>query len=57
MSFCEGERIRLHERLGFVWEGRLRRVACTRGLHQDELVYRLTAEEFRAAEEARRGAR
>ncbi len=47
--------IRLHERLGFVLEGRLRRMAYTRGAYQDELLYGLTAEEFRAAEEAHRG--
>lgn len=37
---------RLHERLGFVLEGRLRRVAYTAGAHHDALIYGMTAEEF-----------
>lgn len=41
----------LHERLGFVQEGRLRRMAYTAGRHWDVLVYGLTCEEF-AAEQA-----
>jgi RimJ/RimL family protein N-acetyltransferase len=39
--------IRLHERLGFQQEGRLRRLLFTGGRHHDVLVYGLTAEEFR----------
>src|SRR5262245_18205106 len=38
--------IRLHERLGFRQEGRLRRMTFTRGRHHDALVFGLTAEEF-----------
>jgi RimJ/RimL family protein N-acetyltransferase len=49
-DFNEGSR-RLHERLGFVQEGRLRRMAYTAGRHWDVLVYGLTREEF-AAEQA-----
>ncbi len=37
---------RLHERLGFQREGRLRRLVYTGGRHHDVLVYGLTAEEF-----------
>ena len=40
--------IRLHERLGFQLEGRLRRVVFTGGQHWDELHMGMTAEEFRA---------
>jgi RimJ/RimL family protein N-acetyltransferase len=40
--------IRLHERLGFQLEGRLRRMVFTRGQYQDELYYGMTLEEFRA---------
>ncbi len=39
--------IRLHEHLGFQLEGRLRRMVYTRGQFYDELIYGLTAEEFR----------
>jgi RimJ/RimL family protein N-acetyltransferase len=39
--------IRLHERLGFRQEGRLRRMVYTRGQHFDSIIYGLTAEEFR----------
>jgi RimJ/RimL family protein N-acetyltransferase len=39
--------IRLHERLGFRQEGRLRRMVYTRGQHFDSLIFGLTAEEFR----------
>lgn len=38
--------IRLHERLGFRCEGRLRRMGYTDGRHFDVLVYGITAEEF-----------
>ncbi len=39
---------RLHERLGFQLEGRLRRTVFTHGQLVDELYYGMTAEEFRA---------
>jgi RimJ/RimL family protein N-acetyltransferase len=42
--------IRLHERLGFRQEGRLRRTVYTRGRHFDELLFGLTAEEFSAGD-------
>lgn len=38
--------VRLHERLGFQLEGRIRRAAYTAGAHHDALVYGLTDEEF-----------
>jgi RimJ/RimL family protein N-acetyltransferase len=38
--------IALHERLGFVLEGRLRRMVFSGGKHLDELHYGMTAEEF-----------
>lgn len=38
--------IRLHQKLGFQQEGRLRRTVFTRGQYFDELVFGLTAEEF-----------
>jgi RimJ/RimL family protein N-acetyltransferase len=38
--------IRLHERLGFVQEGRLRRMGFTGGSYFDELLFGLTVEEF-----------
>lgn len=38
--------IRLHERLGFQREGRLRRMIYTDGTYHDDLLYGLTAEEF-----------
>jgi RimJ/RimL family protein N-acetyltransferase len=38
--------IRLHERLGFQLEGRIRRTVFTDGQHHDELIFGLTAEEF-----------
>jgi RimJ/RimL family protein N-acetyltransferase len=44
-AFNEGS-IALHERLGFVLEGRLRGMIFTKGLHFDELVYGLTKSEF-----------
>ncbi len=46
-SFNEAS-IRLHERLGFTLEGRLREVIYTRGQYFDELYYGMTAEEFTA---------
>jgi RimJ/RimL family protein N-acetyltransferase len=44
-SFNEAS-ARLHESLGFILEGRLRRTVYTNGQHIDELIYGLTAEEF-----------
>ncbi len=44
---------RLHERLGFTLEGRIRRVVFTLGQHFDELHYGMTVEEFRANDEWR----
>lgn len=38
--------IRLHEKLGFQREGRIRRIVFTRGRHEDALLFGLTAEEF-----------
>lgn len=38
--------IRLHERLGFQLEGRLRRMIHTDGQYFDELIFGMTAEEF-----------
>jgi RimJ/RimL family protein N-acetyltransferase len=38
--------IRLHEKLGFQLEGRLRRTVYTNGEYFDELIYGLTVEEF-----------
>lgn len=40
--------IRLHERLGFQQEGRIRRTIFTRGQYFDELIWGLTREEFLA---------
>ena len=40
------ESIRLHERLGFQLEGRLRRMRFTDGAYHDGLQYGITAEEF-----------
>lgn len=40
--------IRLHEKLGFQLEGRLRRTVYTNGQYFDELIYGLTVEEFAA---------
>ncbi|MBN1921031.1 MAG: GNAT family N-acetyltransferase [Anaerolineae bacterium] len=39
---------RFHERLGFVQEGRIRRVVFSQGQHFDMLVFGMTVEEFRA---------
>lgn len=44
-SFNEAS-IRLHERLGFQLEGRLRRMVYTNGQFYDLLYYGMTAEEF-----------
>lgn len=44
-SFNEAS-MRLHEKLGFQIEGRLRRTAFAAGEHHDEVLYGLTAEEF-----------
>lgn len=40
--------IRLHERLGFQQEGRLRRMIHTDGQYFDEVIFGMTAEEFAA---------
>jgi len=45
-SFNEAS-IKLHERLGFQLEGRLRQMIYTHGTYHDELIFGLTAEEFR----------
>lgn len=45
-SFNEAS-IRLHERLGFTQEGRLRRMVYTDGAFHDTLFYGMTCEEFR----------
>ena len=47
-SFNEAS-VRLHERLGFQQEGRLRRTVYTGGRYYDELLFGLTAEEFEAS--------
>ena len=39
--------IKLHEKLGFQLEGRLRRMVYTNGAYHDHLLYGLTVEEFR----------
>lgn len=44
-SFNEAS-MRLHEKLGFQREGRLRRMAYTEGRHHDVLLFGMTAEEF-----------
>lgn len=40
--------IQLHERLGFILEGRLRRTVYTAGQFHDALVYGMTSDEFAA---------
>ena len=40
--------IRLHEKLGFQHEGRLRRMVFTQGAYHDSLILGLTREEFEA---------
>ncbi len=49
--------IRLHERLGFQLEGRLRRMAYTDGQFFDHLLFGMTAEEFAARHPATAGTR
>ncbi len=39
--------IKLHEKLGFTLEGRVRRAHFSGGSYHDELLYGMTAEEFR----------
>lgn len=51
-EFNDGSR-RLHEALGFVQEGRLRRMHFTEGRHWDTFVYGLTREEFAVAQAAK----
>ncbi len=41
----------LHERLGFILEGRLRRMVYTNGAFYDVLFYGITVEEFRAKDQ------
>ena len=41
--------LRLHERLGFQQEGRLRQMLYTDGRYIDVFMFGMTAEEFRAA--------
>lgn len=48
-SFNEAS-IRLHEKLGFQQEGRLRRTVYTDGRYFDELIFGLTVEEFEATQ-------
>lgn len=38
--------LRMREKLGFVFEGRLRRTAYTNGRHYDTICFGLTKEEF-----------
>lgn len=45
--------VRLHERLGFQPEGRLRRMIYTNGEYFDDLIFGLTAEEFWALQPTR----
>lgn len=47
-SFNDGS-VRFHERLGFQYEGRLRRMVYTGGEYHDELQYGITREEFAAS--------
>jgi RimJ/RimL family protein N-acetyltransferase len=49
-SFNE-ESARLHEKLGFQLEGRIRRTEFTDGALHDKLIYGITAEEFAAGDE------
>ena len=46
--------VRLHESLGYVREGRLRRVVYTQGEHHDVFSYGLTREKFAGLHGARR---
>lgn len=43
---CNDASMALHEKLGFMLEGRLRRMVFTRGHYYDELLYGMTQEEF-----------
>jgi RimJ/RimL family protein N-acetyltransferase len=52
---CNRASIRLHERLGFQLEGRLRRMVFTQGEYFDELHYGMTCEEFAALHGSREG--
>jgi RimJ/RimL family protein N-acetyltransferase len=45
-EFNQGSLI-LHRRLGFIEEGRLRRMVYTRGEYHDEIVFGMTAEEYK----------
>ncbi|MFN8441618.1 MAG: GNAT family N-acetyltransferase [Caldilineaceae bacterium] len=38
--------LQMHEKFGFVFEGRLRRTAYTNGRHYDTIVFGMTSEEF-----------
>jgi RimJ/RimL family protein N-acetyltransferase len=38
--------LNMHERLGFVFESRLRRTVYTNGRHYDTIVFGMTSEEF-----------
>lgn len=38
--------LRMHEKLGFVFEGRLRRTILTQGRHYDTICFGMTKEEF-----------
>ncbi|MEZ4860995.1 MAG: GNAT family protein [Caldilineaceae bacterium] len=38
--------LRMHEKLGFVFEGRLRRTVYTNGRHYDIIYFGMTREEF-----------
>lgn len=44
-SFNE-KSMKLHESLGFRWEGRIRRSIYTNGNYYDEVIYGMTSEEF-----------
>jgi len=44
--------IRLHEKLGFQLEGRLRRIVFNHGQYFDGLMYGLTVEEFHTMRES-----
>jgi RimJ/RimL family protein N-acetyltransferase len=47
MVYSYNERsIRMHEKLGFVFEGRLRRTVYTNGRHYDTIYFGMTNEEF-----------
>lgn len=45
--------IKLHEKLGFTCEGRLRRTVFTGGEYYDEIMYGMTCEEFKVIEAER----